>query len=58
MKEIVFLENFGTLFDTRTIFEDKFEGRCQTSLDKMNIYIYATILSVRGDNGRAYILFK
>jgi hypothetical protein len=60
MNEVVFLEIFGLLFDTSIIVEDELEPEDvrRTYLDKMDIYTYTTILSVRGDNGRACIPFK
>jgi hypothetical protein len=58
MKEIVFLENIGPLFDTSTILEDEPEGGRRTSLNKMDRYFYATILSVLRDNCKSYIPFK
>jgi hypothetical protein len=57
-KAIVFLENFGPLFDTSAIVEDELEGGRRTSLDKTDRYFYIPALSVLRDNGRLYIPFK
>jgi hypothetical protein len=58
MNEIEFLENFGRLYDTSTILEDELDGGRRTSLDKMNRYFYATILTMLRDDGRSYLPFK
>jgi hypothetical protein len=52
----VFLEFAGLVFDTGFILEDELEDGRRASLDKMDRYFCATILSVFGDNGSSYIL--
>jgi hypothetical protein len=58
MKVFGFLELAGLLFVTNIILEDELEDGRRTSLDKMERYFYATILSVFRNNGRSYIPFK
>ena len=55
---VTFLELVGLVFDTGIILEDKLENGLRTSLDKIDKYFYATILSLRNNGAKSYLPFK
>lgn len=55
---VTFLELVGLVFDTGIILEDKLENGLRTSLDKIDKYFYATILSLRNNGAKSHLPFK
>ena len=58
MNKVALFEFVGLVFDTSIILDDKLEGRCRTSLDKIDRYFYKATSSLIRNKCQALYTFQ